>query len=67
MCDVKIWNQTSKSAEHAYQWCKASELLNNDLAEKIIKAPYAKDAKALGADAFSHDEMQTWSKIIHLV
>ena len=63
MCDVKIWNQTFKSAEHAYQWCKATELLNNDLAEKIIKAPYAKDAKALATDAFSYDEMQTWSKI----
>ena len=62
MCELHIWGHTFASAEHAYQWYKCTELNKFDLAEKVIMAPYAKDAKALTRDAFTKDEMETWSK-----
>ena len=53
MCKLRIWGNRLASAEHAYQWYKCIELNKFDLAEKVIMAPYAKDAKALTSDAIT--------------
>ena len=47
MCDLKLDGQILRSAEHAYQWLKCTELNEPRLAERIFNVPTAREAKNL--------------------
>jgi ribA/ribD-fused uncharacterized protein len=51
----------NKSAEHAYQWCKATEAKNYNLAEKIKNAEHAGKAKMI-SKAIPHEDSLDWEK-----
>ena len=44
-CEIKVFNNTFNSAEHAYKWSEAKQAGYDDLAEIIKNAPHAGKAK----------------------
>lgn len=48
VCDLRVFGEHHKSAEHAYQLAKATQAGNMDAAQKVRDAKTALDAKRIG-------------------
>ena len=54
ICDVNIYGQTFKSAEHAFQWIFCEHANRDELAQEILKSPTPEQAKELASWVPSH-------------
>ena len=59
MCDIELFGETFKSAEHAYQWKKATVANQSTLAIQIKRAIHAGKAKGL-SKAISDEFCKDW-------
>ena len=61
-CGIKLDGQIYPSAEHAYQFLKLTYLGKLDMAESVMNAPKAADAKRCAAQV-SRDESAMWDEV----
>ena len=59
MCDIELFGETFKSAEHAYQWRKATDANQSTLAIQIKRAIHVGKAKGL-SKAISDEFSKEW-------
>jgi len=58
---IQIGGITFPTVEHYYQWSKAKQFGDEDIATKILKTPSAKSVKALGEKVNGYDE-EAWNE-----
>ena len=62
ICNINIFGQTFKSAEHAFQWSFCEHVNMSELAQEIIKSPTPEQAKEV-ASRVPAEQSGTWHEI----
>ena len=62
LCEVKVYGQTFRSSEHAFQWKLCSHVCRDDLAQEVLDAHTPEQAKEIASRIPSHLR-GSWHKI----
>ena len=59
-CDIKLYGQVFKSAEHCYLWHKCTDLMEPELAERVFSASTPEEAKRISTELGTQKDLTDW-------